>query len=390
MLCVASYEKGYDFLTECKRLGCRVILLAAEKTASGKWPHDSIDEFITLPKMDRNEVTRVVSDLARTRQIDLIVPLDDYDVETAAALREHLRVPGMGDTTARYFRDKLAMRVQARDKGILVPPFVHALNHDQISEFIANNPPPWLLKPRSEAAAMGIRKIDREEDLWPALDSLGDRQSYYVLEKYVPGDVFHVDALVFDRQVVFSEVHQYNTPPYNVAHEGGVFATRTIRNNTARLLRQLTIELLAALGIVRGAVHAEFIQGREDKRLYFLETASRVGGAYIANLVEAATGVNMWAEWARIEVAGSEARYDPPLPRQDYGGLIISLARQEVPDTSAYNDPEIVWRLDHHHHVGLLVCSEDPQRVIQLLDDYTRRFFDDFFATQPARDKPTS
>ena len=58
--------------------------------------------------------------LARTRLIDRIVPLDDYDVETAAALREHLRVPGMGDTTARYFRDKLAMRVQARDRGLQV------------------------------------------------------------------------------------------------------------------------------------------------------------------------------------------------------------------------------------------------------------------------------
>src|SRR5690348_17651152 len=100
---------------------------------------------------DRQAVINAVSYLARTRQIDRIVPLDDYDVETAAALREHLRVPGMGDTTARYFRDKLAMRVQAREKGILVPDFVPVLNYDQIRAFLAETPPPWVLKPRSEA-----------------------------------------------------------------------------------------------------------------------------------------------------------------------------------------------------------------------------------------------
>jgi len=35
-----------------------------------------------------------------------VVTLEDFDVEKVAALREHLRIPEMGDTTTRYFRDK--------------------------------------------------------------------------------------------------------------------------------------------------------------------------------------------------------------------------------------------------------------------------------------------
>lgn len=121
-----------------------------------------------------------------------------------------------------------------------------------------------------------------------------------------------------------------------------------------------------------------------------METSARVGGAYLVELVWAASGVNLWVEWAKIEIAGSEGRYEAPISKQEYAGIIISLARQEYPDTREYNDEEIVWRLDYRHHVGLIVVSRDPSRVEVLLDSYAPRFYEDFYATQPAPDKPAS
>src|SRR5947209_15801446 len=147
-MCLASYEKGQEFMRECKRQGCRVLLVTAEKLRDADWPRESVDEFFYMPEnFALDQLTRAVSYVARTREIDRIVPLDDYDVETAASLREHLRIPGMGDTTARYFRDKLAMRIQARDRYILVPPFVPVINHARIAAFMESVPPPWVLKP---------------------------------------------------------------------------------------------------------------------------------------------------------------------------------------------------------------------------------------------------
>src|SRR5438105_1615355 len=101
MLCLASYEKGAEFLRECKRQGCYVVLLTVDKLAGAEWPRESIDELCSLPDLaDRQEVVRFANRMARDRRIDRIVALEDYDVETAAALREHMRCPGMGDTTA--------------------------------------------------------------------------------------------------------------------------------------------------------------------------------------------------------------------------------------------------------------------------------------------------
>lgn len=390
VLCVASYEKGHAFLRECKNLGCRVLLLTLERLADAEWPRDALDGIHWMPDLGkRQDVINAVSYLARTEQIDRIVPLDDYDVETAAALREHLRTPGMGDTTARHFRDKLAMRVQARDRGILVPDFVHVLNYDRLREWMAATPAPWVLKPRSEAAAIGIKKIHDSEELWRALDTLGDRQSYYVLEQFIPGDVFHVDAIHSERQVVFSVAHAYGHPPMQVAHEGGIFTTHTLPRDSAdsQALLSLHRELMVALNMVRGVTHTEFIKGHADGRFYFLETAARVGGAHIAEAVEAATGINLWAEWAKIEVAQGEQPYVLPPFREEYAGLIVSLARQEWPDTSAYTDPEIVWRLRRKQHAGLIVAASNPARIQELLDDYIRRFAVDFHASLPPRTK---
>ena len=68
----------------------------------------------------------------------------------------------------------------------------------------------------------------------------------------------------------------------------------------------------------------------------------------------------------------------------------MSLAKQEWPDLSGYADPEIAWRMKRLNHAGLVVRSDDPQRVQVLLDNYLPRFFNDFHATLPPPDKPTN
>jgi biotin carboxylase len=391
IFCMASFEKGHSFIRECKAQGCYVIFLTADRLRDAAWPRDCIDEFHTLPSLqDRAEVIRVTSYAARSRYIDRIVALDDYDVEMAATLREHLRVPGMGDTTARHFRDKLAMRMQAEENGILVPPFVGIINYGKLHEFMDAVPPPWVLKPRSEAATMGIKRIYGQEELWQALDYLGDRQSYFLLEKYVPGDVYHIDAIVYEREVLLAEAHKYGTPPLNVVHDGGLFISRTLPRDGAEALelKALLDQVVKGLGFVRGLTHTEFIRGKDDGRYYFLETAARVGGANVSEMIKAATGLDLWAEWAKLEIAGGQAPYAAEPTRQLYAGIIISLARQEWPDLSGYDDPEIVWRLNLRHHAGLVVASPDPQRVQTLLDSYAPRFYNDFFASQPALERP--
>jgi biotin carboxylase len=392
-LCITTYEKGQEFMRECKRRGCRVILLTAEKLRDADWPRECLDDTFYLPEdIPIPDIVQAVTHLTRTQKIDRIVALDEYDMETAATLREHLRVPGMGLTTMRYFRDKLAMRMKALDRGVRVPDFVPVLNHGDIRYYMKHVAGPWVLKPRQEASAIGIKKIHAAEELWPVLEQLGDKQSSFLLERFVPGEVYHVDSVVSENEVVFASVSKYGKPPMNVAQGGGIFTTcvipRSAEPDTG--LRQINRDLIAALGLVRGVAHTEFIQAHADGHFYFLECAARVGGAYINEMVEAATGINLWREWARIEVAGGDGSYELPAVREEYAGVILSLARQDEPDTSGYSDPEVFLRIKKHHHAGLILRSTDPERVRALLENYRRRFAEEFLAVEPPRDKPTA
>jgi biotin carboxylase len=390
IFCIATYRKGDEFLRECRRQGCRVLLLTDDKLRDSDWPREAIDEFYYVRReMSDDDIRKGIAHVARTEQIDRIVALDDFDVEMGAMLREYLRVPGIGTSTARAFRDKLAMRTCARAAGIRCPDFVHVLNDRAIGEWIGRVPPPWVLKPRSQAAAIGIKAVRSADELRSVIENLGDTRAEFLLEQFVTGDVYHVDSIVFDRQPKLAMVSRYGTPPMAVAHEGGIFVTQTLPDDDPAVapLRERCATVLDSFGLRRGVSHTEFIRGT-DAEWYFLETSARVGGAFIVDMIEAATGVNLWREWAKVEIATENGGYELPPLRGEQAGLVLSLARQEHPDTSAYTAPEIVHRIRKRHHAGLIVASPRPERITELLDEHVRRFYQDFHASAPAPDRP--
>jgi biotin carboxylase len=393
ILCITTYHKGQAFLQQCVEMGCRVVLLTVESLRDAEWPREILEEFITMPGgLTLEQITNTVTYLARSKQFDLVVALDEFDMETAAHLREHMQLPGMGRTLTAHFRDKLVMRNEAQRAGVLVPEFTRVLNYDELRAWMERVPPPWVLKPRAEASAIGIRKVHDGEQVWRALDELGDRQSCFLLEQFVPGDIFHVDSVVSSGKAVFAAVSGYGKPPMQVMHEGGVFTTRVLDRH-AELTRDLTAinaRLLAGLALERGVAHAEYIRAG-DGRCYFLEVGARVGGAFIADVVEFATGVNLWREWARLEILGLRGeRYRVPRARALYAGSALCLARSAEPDTSMFSDPEIVLRLKKHHHAGLIVRSEDPERVRVLTEQYAERFAREYLAVQPVPARATA
>ena len=394
LLCITTYEKGQAFMREAARLGCAVTLLTVNKLRDADWPKDVLVGFETMPEeLAPEAVLPHVARIAKHRRFERVVALDEFDLDTAALVREHLRLPGMGRTPTRPFRDKLTMRETAQRAGVPVPEFSGVVNHDELWAFLQRTQGPWLLKPRFSASAIGIQKFSDPTAVWPLLERLGDEASYHLVERFVPGDIYHVEGLSWHGELLFALPHKYGQPPFETMHAGGVFSTRTLERDgeEAKALRAVHAEMLRGLGMTTGPTHSEFIRAHEDGRFYFLETAARVGGAYIAEVTEAGSAVNPWIEWARIEVAQIHGEtYKLPQVREEYAGSLICLARQEWPDLSAYDAPEVVYRLKKHHHAGLIVRAGSAERVKGLLDDYSRRFYHDFYARLDAPAKPTA
>ncbi len=380
ILCIASEEKGQEFLRQCAEMGVRPNLLTLERLRDADWPREVLEELVTMPPgLNREQILNTVSWMARSKNYDRVVALDEYDLETAAQLREHMRIPGMGTTTAGCYRDKLAMRVIARAFGYLTPEFCRVLNYDELRDFTRRVRTPWLLRPRGEASALGIRRIDDAEQLWQVLEDLGDLQSHHILEEFVAGELFHVDSIVSEREVKFSIVHQYGRPPMNLMHGGGIFATQTVDRASVdwKELTAMNRGIAPMLGMVRGLTHAEFVRSHADGRYYFLEVAANISNSLIPDVVMAASGINLMREWARLEVADLRGQpYVLPDVFESYAGLVQCISPSGEPNTDGFVDAEVSARIKKPHQAGLIVRSDRPQRVRQLLDEYSQRFTD--------------
>ena len=385
-ICISNYFKGNDFLINLKKQGNRVYLITSEKLREKPWAFDYIDEIFFMPGQDidwnLDDLLVGVAGLMRERKIDGIVALDDFDVEKAAYLRENLRMPGMGQTTGRYFRDKLAMRMRAKDAGISIPAFSPLFNDDEINEYADTVSPPWVLKPRSEASASGIMKVHSKEELWRKIHELGNENRIkYLVEQFKPGAVFHCDGLNWQGKTLFSITSQYLATPMEISQGGGIFRSANIPYNSVddKAIKKMNEQVMKAFGMQHGANHTEFIKCNDDGKIYFLETASRVGGAHLAEMVEAASGVNLWGEWAKIEDAlVKEKEYKLPTIKKEFAGIVLTLSKFEHPDLSGFNDSEVSFRVPLEYHAGLIVKSDNHARVRELLDDYAERLIRDF------------
>ena len=81
VLALASYFKGNRFLERCKQEGCTVYLVTVQEKLTEPWARHACDDVFGVPSFhDRRGLINAVAYLMRSRRIDRIVALDDFDV----------------------------------------------------------------------------------------------------------------------------------------------------------------------------------------------------------------------------------------------------------------------------------------------------------------------
>ncbi len=397
IICIASEFKGGEFIEEAQKAGWHVTLLTRDDLRDSDWPWTSINELRTIPKESReDEYLREVVNIAGSFKVDHVVGMDEFDVLPSARAREYLQIiKGMSRSHALRFRDKLTMRTIASGAGIDCPEFTGIFNGGTINEYLEKVPAPWIVKPRTEVSAFGIRKCDTAEQVWNVLTELDarntwrDHPSKYQIERFIEGDVFHVDSVIKEGKVIACGVNEYGTTPFNVAHGGGVFTSSTMdyKSEDRIELQRLNKKLLKAYHHEQGVAHAEFLKSREDGKFYLVEVACRVGGAYIANVHEHACGFNLWREWGKLETATKEHPYKLPKLTEKFAGIALALAKDQHPDTSHYDDEEIVYRVPKPKHVGLIFKADSKTRLDELMSEYRDRITEDFLEIAPVKER---
>ena len=306
VLAIAHFaEKGERILKTFRDLGCKITLLSRAELQDKPWPRHLVDEVFFVNDFRKGrDVLNAVSFLHQDRDFELIAPLDEYAVGTCARVRAHLGCPGVCEGTARKVRDKLTMRCVAQKHDIPVPRFCGFNNKARVENLLSQTPGPWMVKPRAAGGSVRIQKLHTPEEVWDLYHSMSDRRSYHVLEEFLPSEVFHVDTVIHQGEVLLEVPGHYATPPFDVWHSGGVFAAKTVarKSKLCKRLLDMNRQVLKAVGVLNGVNHAEFLLHGDD--LYFLEIAARVPGSNLDQLTTASTGVDLYAEVAKIQYYG--------------------------------------------------------------------------------------
>lgn len=372
-------------------LGCRIVLLSRAELKNSSWPKHLVDEIFFVPDFrQRRDLLNAVAYLNQDRAFDLVAPLDEYAVSTAATLRAHLACPGMDEGVTRRVRDKLIMRSVARDNDIPVPPFSGFNNRQEIEKLLNSSAGPWMVKPRSAGGAVRILKLKSRDEVWQTWQELGDKRCYHLIEEFVPSEVYHVDTIVTGGKVVLEVAGHYTLPPFDVWHGGGVFAARTVPADDPVRDRLLAMnrQVLKAVGVTDSVNHTEFLVRGDE--IYFLEIAARVPGSNLDLLTTASTGVDLYVESARLYYSvATGTPYEPPLFRYRDAGIVQCLARQKHPDLGELDTlPEVTWRLEQEFHAGISFAASNPERIDEILELTLERFRNEHVAVLPASNTP--
>ena len=360
----------------CRRQGCRVLLLTEEKLRDADWPRDAIDEFYYIRRdMPADDIRKGAAHLARTERIDRIVALDDFDVELAAMLREYLLVPGMGETTARAFRDKLAMRRRARSAGHRLPgvrahPEPRGDSRVDRRASRRRGSSSRGRRPRRSAS----RRCDRPTSCGSALD-VARRHPRRLPARAVRRrrrlsrrlDRLRAARALRGRQPLRHAAVRRRARGRHLRHADAADA----RSARAARWWRLNARVLDVVRPACAACRTPSSSARATAAAFPRDLGARRRRLHRRRR----RGGDRHQPVARVGAAGDRRRgrrlRSAAAAAIDRGGIVLSLARQEAPDMSGYTDPEIVVRIRKAHHAGLIVASPDADRVRQLLAGYT-------------------
>ncbi|MGQ4516207.1 ATP-grasp domain-containing protein [Streptomyces sp. DW26H14] len=253
---------------------------------------------------------------------DAVWGFAEQHVLATAILQHRLGLPGPGLDAATVSRNKALQRGEFERAGLPQPGHRHTSRLSTQREWALERLP-VVVKPVSLQGSQGVERIVSAEE-WDDAVARRDAEGPLLVEEYVEGDEYSVEALVHQGRVLFTNLTRKETtgPPYFVElhHEAGHGAGRPLLRKAADRLCEGVVE---ALRLGTGIVHLEF-RARADDDLVIMEVAVRTPGDHILELVARAHGFDVFEACLRLALGELPEVPDGQSPVRAAGSLFLS------------------------------------------------------------------
>ena len=261
------------------QMGLRTICFAWDKGAVCK---NVCDRFYPVSITEQDEILRI----CREEQIDGICTIgSDVAAPTVAYVAEQMGLPGNPYEAAVQAHDKQRMHQVLTAAGVDCP-----LSNVQCP--IDRLQLPLIVKPTDRSGSLGVQKVEREDDLQPAIDLAKSLSiaGEAIVEEYIEGREISVEMISQNGVHHALQITDKTTTGAPHFVELGHHQPSSLPAEMQTRIYAITRKALDALGLTNGASHSEY-KITADGRIVVMEIAGRMGGDFIgSDLVQLSTG----------------------------------------------------------------------------------------------------
>lgn len=308
-------------------------------------PHPSIP-------IPANKIQILIQECGIPRKNIALVSSEEWYLDVIQTIQMNLHLDDPLETNIRIFRDKGEMKQKLLTFNMKVPKFflIDRLKHQhnaktyfyELKEALNL---PFILKPLHLMGSIGVKKIFTEEQflsLWSFLSHIP-----YEAEEFIPGPIFHIDALIHNHEIVFIKASRYMDSGYAFIHDyknhGSI--PLFIDNDPHKAIITYASSIIQRLEIKKGSIHLECFSPHPFD-FVFLEIALRPPGSLVVRNYENCFGINMMNEDLKLKAGFQESPY---LTKKSYGfwclfpvipGRVVTLK-----EPSLHNSYSLDWSI---------------------------------------------
>ena len=258
--------------------------------------HQYSDEYVNVSIIDKEAVLRV----AREKQIDGIMSFGvDPGVVSASYVQNQMGLPSFGPfESVVILQNKDKFRAFLQKNGFNVP---QAKGFDNVED--AMNEAYWyswpvIVKPTDAAGSKGVMRVDRIEDLKPALEYAMQHSisGHVIVEEFIEkqGCSSDTDSMSVDGKLVFTSfcAQRFDVDASNPYTPAAYSWPSTFTKEQEAYLTSEIQRLITLLGLKTVVYNIETRIGTNGKP-YIMELTPRGGGNRLCEMLRYATGVDM-------------------------------------------------------------------------------------------------
>ena len=247
--------------------------------------------LLTLDFLNPERAARQAREFAGLYPIDAIIPVDEETAVVAASAAAALGLEHNPVSAARAAKNKHLMREVLSRAGVRVPRFLHFTLDDDLSDAAARATFPCVVKPVFLSTSRGVMRADNEAEFISALERLeailkipaiarrGGAEARDVLaEEFIPGREVALEGLLSDGSLRVLAIFDKPDPLDGPFFEETIYVTPSrLPASVQEQITETTAEAARAMGLIKGAVHAELRVN--DEGAWVIEVAARaIGG----------------------------------------------------------------------------------------------------------------